>query len=85
MSVQPVAGVVEVSSLVVRFGETVALVDSADAVAGEVAELLGPPAAPTPPPRPRLLVTDAAARFLRIARLILGDGVDSLELVDLPD
>jgi glutamate racemase len=73
-------------AITAALGEAVTLIDSADAVAGEVATLLGatvPEAAPRP--RPRILVTDAAARFLRIARLILGDGVESLELIDLPD
>jgi glutamate racemase len=67
-------------------GNEVRLVDSAEAIAGEVAEvvarsgLAGPAAGGL-----RLLVTDAAARITRIARLILPEVAVNLELVDLPD
>jgi glutamate racemase len=67
-------------------GEGVGLVDSAEAVAGEVAETLSRSALDAPAPGPlRLLVTDAAARITRIARLILPQAAVNLELVDLPD
>lgn len=67
-------------------GEDVRLVDSAEAVAGEVAEILGRGAMAAPvAPGLRLLVTDAAARVTRIARLILPGVPINLELVDLPD
>jgi glutamate racemase len=67
-------------------GKGVRLVDSAEAVAGEVAEALakGGLAAPAAGDL-RLLVTDAAARITRIAHLILPDVAVNLELVDLPD
>jgi glutamate racemase len=67
-------------------GPGVGLVDSAEAVAGEVAEALSR-GTPTPPAAGslRLLVTDAAARITRIARLILPEVALNLELVDLPD
>lgn len=67
-------------------GERVRLVDSAEAVAGEVAEALarGGLAAPAVGGL-RLLVTDAAARITRITRLILPEVAVNLELVDLPD
>jgi glutamate racemase len=67
-------------------GDLVRLVDSAEAIAGEVAEVVarsdmaGPAGGGL-----RLLVTDAAARITRIARLILPEVAVSLELVDLPD
>jgi len=67
-------------------GEGVRLVDSAEAVAGEVAEILGRGATSSPAaPGLRLLVTDAAARVTRIAQLILPGVPINLELVDLPD
>ena len=67
-------------------GDGVRLVDSAEAVAGEVVEILGRTGL-TSPARGglQLLVTDAAARVTRIARLILPDVAVDLELVDLPD
>ncbi len=67
-------------------GDRVRLVDSAEAITGEVAEVVarsgmaGPAAGGL-----RLLVTDAAARITRIARLILPEVAVNLELVDLPD
>ena len=67
-------------------GPGVTLVDSASAVAKQVAELLpqiGP--RPTKVGQVRLLVTDAAARFVRIARDILDEGATDLELIDLAD
>jgi glutamate racemase len=67
-------------------GERVRLVDSAEAVASEVAAVVAAQGlAGDGPGSARLLVTDGAARFYRIARLILGDGVRPLELVDLAD
>ncbi len=67
-------------------GETTRLVDSAEAVAEEVGEALAGPIAVGPGgDGMRLLVTDAAARFSRIARAILGEGAANLELVDLAD
>ena len=67
-------------------GDRVRLVDSAEAIAGEVAELVAKGGLAAPPAAGlRLLVTDAAARITRIARLILPDVVVNLELVDLPD
>jgi glutamate racemase len=67
-------------------GDRVQLVDSAEAIAGEVAEVVARSgmAAPTAGSL-RLLVTDAAARITRIARLILPEVSVNLELVDLPD
>jgi glutamate racemase len=67
-------------------GESVRLVDSAEAVAAEVVEIVGRgEMASTSRGGLQLLVTDAAARVTRIARLILPEvGVD-LELVDLAD
>jgi len=67
-------------------GERVRLVDSAEAVAGEVADVLARGALAAPAAGSlRLLVTDAAARITRIARLILPEVAVNLELVDLPD
>jgi glutamate racemase len=67
-------------------GDRVRLVDSAEAVAGEVAELVGRGGLAAPAAAGlRLLVTDAAARITRIARLILPEVAVNLELVDLPD
>jgi len=65
-------------------GERVLLVDSGRVVAEEVATRLGATATGAPAGSTRILVTDAAPRFLRLARFILGEGVASLELVDLP-
>jgi glutamate racemase len=66
-------------------GEGVTLVDSAQAVAEDVAVQVGSPAgAGGGEGSARILVTDAAPRFLRLARFILGDRVASLEAVDLP-
>ena len=67
-------------------GSRVRLVDSAEAVAGEVSELLGREAITSPAAGGlQLLVTDAAARVTRIARLILPEAAVTLELVDLAD
>jgi glutamate racemase len=67
-------------------GERVKLVDSAEAVAGEVVEILGRTAMGSGANGGlQLLVTDAAARVTRIARLILPEVAVNLELVDLPD
>lgn len=63
-------------------GEGVKLVDSGRAVAEEVVGRLEPAAKEAG--SLRILVTDGAPRFLRLARFILGEGVTSLELVDLP-
>jgi glutamate racemase len=67
-------------------GDGVRLVDSAEAVAGEVAEIAGSSGA-TARSRGELhiQVTDGAARVTRIARLILPDALVNLELVDLSD
>jgi glutamate racemase len=67
-------------------GEDVRLVDSASAVAEQVGEILARRgvAAPGGSGQVRLLVTDAAARIARIARLILPEHDGGLELVDLP-
>jgi glutamate racemase len=74
------------SAIVAATGEGVRLVDSAEAVASDVATVLGERGlAGDGQGGTRLLVTDAAARFFRIARLILGDGARPLELVDLAD
>ena len=62
------------------------LVDSAEAIAGEVAEVVARSGMAAPAAGGlRLLVTDAAARITRIARLILPEVAVELELVDLPD
>jgi len=67
-------------------GGRVRLVDSAEAVAGEVVDVLARGALAGPGSGSlRLLVTDAAARITRIAHLILPDVAVNLELVDLPD
>jgi len=67
-------------------GEGVHLVDSAVAVAEEVAVRLraSGTAAEGGDGEVRLLVTDAPARIARIAALILGDDTPPLQLVDLP-
>jgi glutamate racemase len=73
-------------AIAAAIGESVRLVDSAAATAAEVAEVLrrgdlaGAGAGSM-----HLLVTDAAARFARLAGLILGGATVPLELVDLPD
>jgi len=67
-------------------GDRVRLVDSAEAIAGEVAEVVAKSGMTAPTAGGlRLLVTDAAARITRIARLILPEVAVNLELVDLPD
>jgi glutamate racemase len=67
-------------------GDRVRLVDSAEAIAGEVAEVVARSGMAAPAAGGlRLLVTDAAARITRIARLILPEVAVELELVDLPD
>jgi glutamate racemase len=67
-------------------GPGVRLVDSAEAVAGEVSEVVGRDATTSAAAGGlQLLVTDAAARVTRIARLILPEAPVDLELVDLPD
>jgi glutamate racemase len=67
-------------------GSDVRLVDSAAATAAEVDEVLRRGGlAGTGSGSVHLLVTDAAARFARLAGLILGDAAVPLELVDLPD
>ena len=67
-------------------GDRVRLVDSATAVAEQVDEMLQrrAVAAPGGTGQVRLLVTDAATRIARIARLILPEHEGGLELVDLP-
>ncbi len=67
-------------------GSDVRLVDSAAATAAEVGGALRSGGlAGTGGGSVHLLVTDAAARFARLAGLILGDAAVPLELVDLPD
>jgi len=67
-------------------GAGVTLVDSATAVAEEVAERLDRDGARCDAGGGvTVLVTDAAARVRRIAALILGERETTLELVDLPD
>ncbi|TAM46031.1 MAG: glutamate racemase [Acidobacteria bacterium] len=66
-------------------GDDVRLVDSAEAVAAEVEALVARRELAGSGGGVRLLVTDAAARIDRIARLILPDTAVNLELVDLPD
>jgi glutamate racemase len=67
-------------------GQGVRLVDSASATAAEVWEVLQRGGlAGTGGGSVHLLVTDAAARFARLAGLILGDAAAPLELVDLHD
>jgi len=68
-------------------GEEVVLVDSAASIAAEMARALGAAglrARGGQPPRHRLLVTDASPPFARLARRILGAGVE-LERVDVVD
>lgn len=64
-------------------GDAVTLVDSAEAVADEVAALVTEQGL-AGGNGVELMVTDAAARFSRIAALILGPDTGPLELVDLP-
>lgn len=66
-------------------GGEVALIDSAEAVAAEVADELGrlDLLANEDRPEHHFCVTDAGERFARIARMVLGDGEVSLELVDV--
>ncbi len=64
-------------------GEAVTLVDSAQAVAEEVAARVEAAGGGGGEGGTRILVTDAAPRFLRLAHFILGDRVSSLEAVDL--
>jgi glutamate racemase len=65
----------------------VTLVDSAEAIAGEVAERLGSQAGPArdgaPPARHRFFVTDTPERFLAVAERFLGRVVTSAEQVDI--
>jgi glutamate racemase len=63
----------------------VGLIDSAEAVAREVAAGLRQADLMASESRPEhhFCVTDAGARFARIARMVLGDGEVSLELVDV--
>lgn len=74
------------SAIAGAVGREVHLVDSAVAVAEEVAGrlLADGIAAHTGDGQVRLLVTDAPARIARIAALILGDDTPPLQLVDLP-
>lgn len=70
-------------------GESVTLVDSAEAVAATVGEglagagLLAPAAPSAPVPEHHLCVTDASDCFARLARRILGPVEARLELVEL--
>lgn len=67
-------------------GPEVTLVDSAESTALAVAEGLaqaGLAAAGDDEPEHHFCVTDAAERFGKIARLILGEGAEALELVDV--
>lgn len=66
-------------------GPEVALVDSAESTAKEVAGGLAAAglAAPAGKPEHHFCVTDSAERFRRIARLILGETGHSLELVEV--
>ncbi len=59
----------------------VTLVDSADAIAAEVAERL--PSAGAAPAQHRFFVTDTPARFLTVAERFLGRAVESAEQVDI--
>jgi glutamate racemase len=63
----------------------VGLIDSAEAVAAEVADELGrlDLLANEDRPEHHFCVPDAGERFARIARMVLGDGEVSLELVDV--
>ena len=73
-------------AIAATLGPGVRLVDSAEAVAGEVEALVAQQAlASSDGAGLRLLVTDAAARLTRLAKLILPGTAVSLELVDLPD
>jgi len=74
------------SAIARAVGGGIVLVDSAVAVAEEVAARLRTDgtAGEGGGGRVRLLVTDAPARIARIAALILGDDTPPLQLVDLP-
>jgi glutamate racemase len=64
----------------------VTLVDSAEAIAAEVAERLGQDERPregAPPARHRFFVTDTPERFLAVAERFLGRVVTSAEQVDI--
>ena len=59
----------------------VTLVDSAEAIAAEVAERLGPPSVERP--RHRFFVTDTPERFLAVAERFLGRAVEGADQVDI--
>jgi glutamate racemase len=74
------------AAIAAAVGEKVRLVDSAAATAAEVEEVLQRSGlAGAGGGGLHLLVTDAAARFARLAGLILGEAAVALELVDLHD
>jgi glutamate racemase len=67
-------------------GRGVTLIDSGEAVAGEVARQIeerGLGRRSAAPREHRFYVTDSAARFRRVAELFLGRPIDSLEVVEL--
>ncbi|MFQ5349609.1 MAG: glutamate racemase [Thermoanaerobaculia bacterium] len=64
-------------------GETVRLVDSAEAMAETVASGLGASGDAAAPPEHHFCVTDGPDRFGGLARRILGDAEVSLELVEM--
>lgn len=70
-----------------QLGPGAALVDSGEAVAGEVAAYLGKENRRRDggPGGLRVCVTDTTERFRRIARTIIPNGLTALELVDLPE
>jgi glutamate racemase len=59
------------------------VIDSAEATADQVAEVLNA-AAPRPvTPRVRFFATDSVARFRALGSRFLGQPIDSVQLVDL--
>ncbi len=67
-------------------GRGVTLIDSAEAVAGQVADLLrseGLEGGETGTGQQEFVVTDASERFREVGERCLGQGIDPLELVDI--
>ena len=68
-------------------GESVSLIDSADATAREVARVLEERklmvSSDAPPPRHRFVASDAPAQFLRLGQRFLGAAIERVETVTL--
>ena len=77
---------VELAALLSRVAQGVQLVDSAEAVAEQVAAEMSrsdPTASSRRSPEHHFCVTDDSERFARIARMVLGQANLSLELVEV--